>query len=86
MHYLRVSAGEQKQPVWTWDGDIILPTFAPSIKVSCVDPDGELPTEICHYYLEKGRLRFLDDCTHALKGITMSLPPLPEMYRDNLLP
>jgi len=32
---------------------------------------------ICHSFIKDGMIQFLDDCTHALKGKTVSLPTLP---------
>lgn len=29
---------------------------------------------ICHSYVTDGRIQFLDDCTHTLKGKTVDLP------------
>lgn len=33
--------------------------------------------EHCHSFVENGMIRFLDDCSHALKGQTVPLPDLP---------
>lgn len=32
----------------------------------------------CHLFLTDGQLRFLEDCTHELKGQTIPLPEIPE--------
>lgn len=29
---------------------------------------------VCHSFITAGRIQFLDDCTHALKGRTVELP------------
>jgi hypothetical protein len=31
---------------------------------------------ICHSFVADGRIRFLDDCTHALAGQTVDLPEI----------
>jgi hypothetical protein len=67
---------------WTWDGNILLPTFSPSMNIIARDPAGEIPTETCHYFLLAGVLDYLSDCTHGLRGINMQLPPLPDFLRD----
>ncbi|KQX35347.1 ammonia monooxygenase [Devosia sp. Root436] len=33
---------------------------------------------ICHSFVTNGRIQFLGDCTHALAGQTVPLPPIPE--------
>ena len=60
-------------PVWTWDGNLETPTFAASMLVRWGDG------EVCHSFLEGGRWRFLDDCTHAHAGETdVAMVPLPD--------
>lgn len=34
----------------------------------------------CHSFITDGKIQFLDDCTHALKGQTVDLPPLEDGY------
>ena len=34
--------------------------------------------EVCHTFIRAGQIEFLGDCTHALKGQTIPLPPLPD--------
>lgn len=40
------------------------------------DADGFNGCMRCHSFVTEGRIRFLDDCTHALKGQTVDLPPV----------
>lgn len=78
---------------WTFDGNVERPSFAPSMRIrgkQCVIVDGEWTGEwvrdatgnaidyCCHYILTAGVLHFQGDCTHALKGQQVPLPPLPE--------
>jgi hypothetical protein len=45
------------------------------------DADGKVikpERTLCHYHLIKGRIRFLNDCEHELKGREIELPDLPE--------
>lgn len=66
-------------PVWTFDGNVESPTVQPSILVKrTYGPDHEKVEQVCHSYLTAGVWQFLDDCTHALKGQHVPLPPLPE--------
>ncbi len=66
--------GEFNQARWDWDGNVDAPTISPSIRVStrrlAVDA-------ICHSFVRAGRIEFLDDCSHALKGQTVPLPDWP---------
>jgi hypothetical protein len=33
---------------------------------------------VCHIFVRKGMIEFLSDCTHALAGKTVPLPPFPD--------
>jgi hypothetical protein len=60
---------------WTFNGDFVSPTFSPSILVT----GGE--NIRCHSFVEEGKIRFLDDCNHALAGKTVQLPPWDDHLR-----
>lgn len=71
-HTLRVKTRTNANdggPAWSWNGDLDLPTFSPSLLVyaSNVQPR-------CHSFIEAGRIQFLPDCDHALVGETVDLP------------
>lgn len=51
---------------WSWNGDVDKPTLKPSI----LSDDG---TNRCHTFVNDGRVQFLEDCTHELKGQTADL-------------
>jgi hypothetical protein len=55
--------------VWTWNKDTEKPTLKPSI---LNDPfsNGEIQGRN-HCFLNDGMVRFLNDCTHELKGQTV---------------
>lgn len=55
---------------WTFNGDLEHPTVNPSILVN-----GDDPLTRCHSYIRDGKIQFLDDCHHALKGQTVELEP-----------
>lgn len=61
-----------KGPIWTWDGDLIKPTFNPSILTNYRSEHGR-----CHSFIRQGKIQFLSDCDHALAGQTVELPDLP---------
>jgi hypothetical protein len=59
---------------WTFNGDIIKPTFTPSLLYTIGHhPD---PSDICHSYVTDGKIQFLSDCTHELAGQTIDLKPI----------
>lgn len=57
-------------PCWTWNGSHESPTFEPSL---LCEPD--MPQYRCHLFLTNGKIRFLDDCHHALRGQTVDMVP-----------
>lgn len=62
-----------RTPVWTWNGSIELPTFTPSVLVNYGIVHGI--ERRCHSFVTDGRIQYLGDCTHALAGQTVDLPP-----------
>ena len=76
-----------KTPVWTFNGDLEKPTVSPSILVRGTVPitedehrrimSGEKiepKPRICHSFVTDGKIQFLEDCTHTLKGQTVEIP------------
>lgn len=92
-HSHRIQHGAGNGPRWGWNGSITAPTFTPSVLTQGVAPitdeqhavymaTGELPEAVpfrCHSFVTDGRIRFLDDCTHALAGQTVDLPEWSEV-------
>jgi len=62
-HGVRVKGPE---PRWNWNGDADKPTVTPSVLAR--------GTVLCHSFITDGKIRFLDDCEHALKGQTVEIP------------
>lgn len=54
---------------WTFNNDYVRPTIQPSILCNSGDPKTR-----CHSFVENGNIRFLNDCHHVLKGLTVTLP------------
>lgn len=65
--------GNDYGPVWKFNGDLEKPTIRPSIKVITGFPIGD---HICHSFVTDGRIQFLEDSTHHLKGQTVDLPDI----------
>lgn len=59
---------------WSFNNSFEKPTFHPSILYR--EYEGEKISHICHSYVTDGFIRYLDDCTHNLKGQTVALPEL----------
>lgn len=59
---------------WTWNGSVEAPTFSPSLLVRW-NEGPESREHVCHSFVTDGQIRYLDDCTHALRGSTVPLPP-----------
>ena len=61
----------KETPCWSWNGDMEKPTLKPSI---LNDPFYNGPkTGRNHCFVNDGMVKFLNDCTHELKGKTVEL-------------
>jgi hypothetical protein len=54
---------------WTYNNNADKPTFMPSVHVSRDDPK-----HCCHSWVKDGRITFLMDSHHSLKGKTVDIP------------
>jgi hypothetical protein len=73
-----LATGEGDGPRWSFNGDAERPTFSPSVLSTWTDWGGAEPVQhTCHAFVEEGRIRFLGDCTHELRGQTVDLPEWP---------
>lgn len=64
---------------WGFNGSMDKPTLTPSILVRRTawdpdDADAVAQQVVCHSFVTDGRIQFLGDCTHDLKGQTVDLP------------
>lgn len=81
VHVVRVQTDAgTPHPCWTWDGNAETPTFEPSVLVTCNWSEEDGGPTACHTFIRGGMVQFLGDCTHALAGQTLPLPPWP--YED----
>lgn len=82
---------------WTFNGNFDRPTFSPSFRHTGIqsvvvdgkwtgewvrDADGKPLPWCCHYIITDGQAAYCGDCTHALSGKTVPMPPLPEGFTD----
>lgn len=60
-------------PRWSWNGSFDKPSFTPSLVCNPGAPEIQ-----CHSWVTDGRIQFMDDCYHELKGQTVDLPDWEE--------
>jgi len=73
----QIAHGAGAGPRWGWNGDVVRPTFTPSVLVRYDGPDAGrdgAPPAVCHSFVVAGQMQFLGDCTHALAGQTVPIP------------
>lgn len=73
-----IQVGDGPGPRWVWTGGADKPTFKPSVLVRYDGADAGrdgAPPAVCHTFITDGQIHFLGDCTHALAGQTVDLPP-----------
>lgn len=66
-HFFNVEQPGPNGQQWTFNGDLVKPTFNPSMLVLP-------PAKRCHSFVRDGRIEYLSDCEHAMKGTTVDLP------------
>lgn len=84
LHGIAINPGKQENGAgWDFSGTMECPTYSPS-QLSSFDQwmgEGKPPKKfVCHTFIRQGKIQFLNDCTHALKGKTVPLPPLPDWF------
>lgn len=60
-------------PVWTFNGDVMKPTFGPSMLVNQNTPERR-----CRSFVRAGQILFLGDCFHDLRGQEVALPDVDQ--------
>ncbi len=64
-------------PCWTFNGDLVNPTFNPSHLTGWHGDDRQRFSENrCHSFIENGNIKYLNDCHHTLAGNTVRLLPV----------
>ncbi len=56
-------------PRWSFNGSFDKPTFRPNLLCN-----KDIPEVRCHSWVTDGRIEFLEDSFHSLKGQTVDLP------------
>lgn len=66
-----------KQPLrnghkWTFDGDMVAPTFSPSMNMAWNPPgphyNPDCPSGRCHFTITRGVIMYHGDCSHEHRG------------------
>jgi Family of unknown function (DUF6527) len=80
VHGVRVTVSKNfpGQICWDWNRDTAKPTISPSILC-----DGHDPERRCHTFVKAGRIEYLQDCFHKLRGTTIDMVELPLAYRQD---
>ncbi|MBF0648620.1 hypothetical protein IR083_07295 [Dysgonomonas sp. GY75] len=76
-----VWTGKNVRPYWDFNGDTDKPTVSPSILVTYRVPAGD---RICHFFIRDGRIQYLNDCTHGLRGKTLELSGIDAATGESL--
>jgi len=75
MHAIAVEHPFPNGAKWTFDGNMLQPTFGPSIKIDYQMAGKPI---VCHYFIHNGMIKFCEDSTHALSGQNVPLPDVPK--------
>lgn len=54
---------------WKWNGSMEAPTFSPPLLCNQHDAASR-----CHSFVTDGKIQFLSDCWHELRGQTVEIP------------
>jgi hypothetical protein len=74
-HAITIRPAPPDRPAWEFDGNLEAPTLNPSIlRTWRSGVPEEHPDRTCHSFVRAGKIEFLGDCTHALRGQTVELP------------
>ena len=83
MHFINTEKPNLFGAVWEWNGNIVAPTFTPSVHMKrLAQKPHDPPITVCHYTLKNGTLEFMADCAHHMRSHKLALPPLPAFMRD----
>lgn len=79
------------KPTWTFNGDLVRPTFGPSLLMFTTHPESKERKVLCHLFVRRtlpgdeqkqfGDVSIIDYCgdsPHALAGTKVPLPDIPE--------
>src|ERR1700685_3584465 len=68
-HAFTCGPPDGQKPRWNFNGSFDKPTFTPSLLCN-----KDFPESTCHSFVTNGKIQFLNDCWHSLKGQTVEIP------------
>jgi hypothetical protein len=71
----RIRSLSKGHPQWKFDGNLMCPTFEPSLR--CFHTIDGRDVTICHLFVKLGKIEFCGDSPHKLAGQTVPLQPFP---------
>jgi hypothetical protein len=78
LHAVSINPGKNGSGAgWDFSGTLECPTYAPSQLTTWRQGDMQYECR-CHTFIRDGKIQFLSDCTHASKGQTVPMVPLPD--------
>lgn len=83
LHNFSTLKRNSSNALWEFNNDFMRPSFVPSMNIRADFALEDGGPDVCHYFLQDGRLSYLGDCTHAFRNCVITLPPLPEHLTDN---
>lgn len=72
-HGITYTGPNEQGAQWGFNGDVNFPTITPSILCNQHNPESR-----CHSFVTNGKINFLSDCFHELKGTEVDLPDWDE--------
>jgi hypothetical protein len=51
-------------PSWTFDGNVKIPSFSPSLRIYTTDPETKEQATLCHLFVRNGQIEYCGDCPH----------------------
>jgi len=68
---------------WRVTDETTAPTVTPSLLVTTSKGENA-EKSICHFYIRKGRIDYLGDCSHKLRGQNFPMPPIPPKFIEEI--
>ena len=78
-HILNTEKTNSNNSCWKFNNDLEKPTFNPSLLVTCPKFGKSETDRRCHSFVRDGKIEFLNDCTHELKGQTVELEDIEDI-------
>src|SRR5687767_10565316 len=82
-HSLSTQKPNSNGAQWGFSGDLKKPTFTPSLHVKGECGETGAVTTLCHSFIRDGHIQYLSDSAHDLKGQTIELPEIDDIFSDD---